>query len=89
MALGARRQHVLWMVLKHGITMAALGAGGGLFGALVLRRTLAQLVFGISPADPATFFSAAALLVVLAGAACVAPAIRAMRVDPMVALRYE
>jgi putative ABC transport system permease protein len=89
MALGAQRRHVLWMVLKQGITLAAVGAAAGLFSAWALRRTIAQLVFGISPADPTTFFSAAALLVALAAAACVVPAIRAMRVDPMVALRYE
>ncbi|HEY7351774.1 MAG TPA: ABC transporter permease [Terriglobales bacterium] len=89
MALGAQRRHVLWMVLKQGITLAAVGAAAGLFSAWALRRTIAQLVFGISPADPTTFFSAAALLVALAVAACLVPAIRAMHVDPMVALRYE
>jgi putative ABC transport system permease protein len=89
MALGAQRAHVLWMVLRQGIVLAGIGAVAGLFGAWVLRRAVAQLVFGISPADPATFFSAAALLVVLAAAACMSPAIKAMKVDPMVALRYE
>jgi putative ABC transport system permease protein len=89
MALGARRGDVWWMVLKQGIVMAGTGAAVGLFAAWVFRKAVAQLVFGISPADPATFFSAAALLIVFAVAACLLPARRAMKVDPMVALRYE
>jgi len=89
MALGARRADVWWMVLKQGILMAATGAAAGLFGAWVFRKAVAQLVFGISPADPATFVSAAFLLIVFAVAACLLPARRAMKVDPMVALRYE
>jgi putative ABC transport system permease protein len=89
MALGARRGDVLWMVVKQGITMAGVGAAVGLVAAWILRRAVAQLVFGISPADPATFLSAAILLIAFAGAACLVPARRAMKVDPMVALRYE
>jgi predicted permease len=88
-ALGARRGDVLWMVLKQGILVAATGAAAGLFAAWVFRKAVAQLVFGISPADPATFFSAAGLLIVFAVVACLLPARRAMKVDPMVALRYE
>jgi len=89
MALGAQRAHVLWMVLRQGIMLAGIGAVAGLFGAWMFRRAVAQLVFGISPADPVTFFSAALLLVALAATACMAPAIKAMKVDPIVALRYE
>jgi len=89
MALGARRADVWWMVLKQGILMAATGAAVGLFAAWVFRKAVAQLVFGISPADPATFLSAAVLLMVFAVAASLLPARRAMKVDPMVALRYE
>jgi len=89
MALGAQRGDVLWMVLKQGIVLAAIGAAVGLFGAWVLRRAVTQLVFGISAADPATFLSAAGLLVAFAAAASLVPAVKAMRVDPMVALRYE
>jgi putative ABC transport system permease protein len=89
MALGAQRGDVLWMVLKQGIVLATAGAAAGLFGAWILRRAVAQLVFGISAADPATFFSSALLLIAFAVAACLAPARRAMKVDPMVALRYE
>jgi putative ABC transport system permease protein len=89
MAVGAQRGDVLWMVLKQGIAMAGVGAGAGLFAAWVFRRAVAQLVFGISAADPATFLSAAGLLVAFAAAASLVPAVRATRVDPMVALRYE
>ena len=89
MALGAQRGDVLWMVLKQGVTMAGIGVIAGVVGALVLHRAVAQLLFGISPADPATFLSAAGLLVAFAASACLVPAIRAMRVDPMIALRYE
>ena len=89
MALGAEHGDVLWMVIKQGLGMAAIGAAAGLLGAWILRQSVAQLVFGISPADPATFLSAALLLIAFAAAATYLPAKRAARVDPMVALRYE
>jgi putative ABC transport system permease protein len=89
MALGAQRTDVLWMVAKQGISMAMIGAAAGLVGAWILRRVIAQLIFGISPADPATFLAAALLLIAFAGAASYLPARRAAKVDPMVALRYE
>jgi len=56
MALGAQRGDVLWLILRQGIGMAAAGAAAGLFGAWAFRKAVAQLVFGISPADPMTFF---------------------------------
>jgi putative ABC transport system permease protein len=89
MALGAQRGDVLWMILKNGLGMAAIGAMLGLLGAWAFRQAVSQLVFGISPADPITFSGAAALLILFALAASVIPARRAMKVDPMVALRYE
>jgi putative ABC transport system permease protein len=89
MALGAQRGDVLWMVIKQGLGIAAVGAAVGLFGAWVLRRVVAQLVFGISPADPATFLAAALVLIMFAASAIYIPARRAAKVDPMVALRYE
>jgi putative ABC transport system permease protein len=89
MAMGAQRQDVLWIVMKQGLVMAMAGAAAGLFGAWVLRQVVAQLVFGISPADPATFLAAALVLIVFAAIASFIPAKRAMKVDPMVALRYE
>lgn len=89
MALGAQRGDVLWLVVKQGLWMAVMGAIAGLFGAWLLRQTVAQLVFGISPADPATFCIAALLLISFALAASLIPARRATQIDPMVALRYE
>jgi len=89
MALGAQRADVLWMVISQGLGMAMVGAVAGLFGAWILRRVVAQLVFGISPADPATFTAAAFLLIAFAASASYVPARRAAKVDPMVALRYE
>jgi putative ABC transport system permease protein len=89
MALGAQRAHVLWLVVRQGIGMAAAGAAAGVLGAWFFRKAVAQLVFGISPADPATFLGAAVVLVAVAFAACLVPARRAMRIEPMVALRYE
>jgi predicted permease len=88
-ALGAQRGDVLWMVMEQGLIMASIGAIGGMLGAWILRKSVAQLVFGISPADPATFLTAALVLVSFAAAASYIPARRAARVDPMVALRYD
>jgi putative ABC transport system permease protein len=89
MALGAQRGDVLWMVLKQGLRMAAIGAAAGLFGAYALRQLVAQLVFGISEADPLTFAAAASVLVTLAALATWLPARRASKIDPMVALRHD
>lgn len=88
-AVGARREDLLLLFLKQGVAMAAVGAAVGLFGAWLFRQAVAQLVFGISPADPLTFSAAAVVLIVFAGAASFVPARRAMTVDPVVALRYE
>ncbi|HXY09433.1 MAG TPA: ABC transporter permease [Terriglobales bacterium] len=89
MALGAQRPKILWLILKQGLDMAAVGTAVGLAGAWALRTTVAELVFGISPADPATFVAAACVLISLAAFASLLPARRATKVDPMVALRYE
>ena len=89
MALGAQRVGVLWMVVKQGLGMASIGAVVGLFAAWILRQTVAQLVFGISTADPTTFLAASLLLVGFAAAASYVPARRAANIDPMLALRYE
>jgi putative ABC transport system permease protein len=88
-AVGARPANVLWMVLKQGIVMAVVGAAAGILGAIILRRALAPLVFGISPNDPVTFSFAAALIILFAVAASFGPALKATKVDPIVALRYE
>ena len=89
MALGAQRGDVVWIVLKQGLGMASAGAVAGLLGAWTFRKVVAQLVFGISPADPTTFLAAAIVLVSFALAASYIPARRAAKVDPIVVLRYE
>jgi putative ABC transport system permease protein len=69
--------------------LALIGIGTGLLGGLALGRTVSSLVFGVPVRDPLTFTSVALALAAVALAACVIPALRASRVDPMVALRYE
>jgi predicted permease len=89
LALGAQRAHVLRMVLGEGAKMAALGVAIGIVAALGLTRLLTKMVFGVSTTDPLTFIGVATVLAGVALFACYIPARRAMRVDPMVALRYE
>jgi putative ABC transport system permease protein len=89
MALGAQQGGVLRWIVGQGMLVAAAGIGIGLAGAFALSRLLASLLFGIQPRDPLTFTSVAAVLTAVAFAACLVPAIRASRVDPIVALRDE
>jgi predicted permease len=89
LALGARPAAVLGTVLWEGIGLSALGIGIGVIGTLFLSRAIRGLVFGIGPSDPLTLTLVSATLVVVAVAASIGPARRAMRVDPVVALRTE
>jgi putative ABC transport system permease protein len=89
LALGAQHAGVLRMILSEGGKIASLGIILGLIAALGLTRLMSSLLFSISASDPATFGTVALLLVIVALLACYIPALRAVRVDPMVALRYE
>ena len=88
-ALGAKRRDVLSLVLTDGIRMAMAGVGVGLLASMVLTRLLIKMVYGVRTTDPATFAVIAALLIMVALLACLIPARRATKVDPLVALRYE
>jgi putative ABC transport system permease protein len=89
MALGARREDILGMVLRSGTIMAVCGVGIGLVSALALARLITSLLFQTSATDPPTFSIVPLLLVAVALLACYVPARRATRVDPLVALRHE
>ena len=89
MALGAQRGDVLRLVIGHGAKMALIGVAVGIAAALGLTRLMANQLFGVSAHDPLTFAGVALLLIIVAVAACYIPARRAMRVDPMIALRHE
>ena len=89
-ALGASPRNVLWMVFRDSFLLVAVGITIGLGIAMVATQPLAMfLVPGLSPTDPLTFLAVIALLAAVALAATIGPALRALRVDPMVALRYE
>jgi putative ABC transport system permease protein len=89
MALGAEQDHILKMVLRHGTLMALLGTAIGLGAAFGLARLITTMLFQTSAADPPTFSIVPLVLLAVALLACYVPARRAMRVDPMVALRNE
>ncbi|HEU5334712.1 MAG TPA: FtsX-like permease family protein, partial [Terriglobales bacterium] len=89
MALGAKIGDVLRMVVIEGMKPTALGLAIGLAGALALGRVVSKLIYGVSPADPATFAAVSVLLVAVALAASVIPAWRATRVEPVKTLREE
>jgi len=89
MALGAKREDVLKLVVGQGCKLALVGGAIGIAAALILTRFLASLLYGVKPTDPLTFL---AVSIVLAGGALLAsfiPARRATKVDPLAALRYE
>jgi putative ABC transport system permease protein len=86
-ALGARTRDIVALVVREAALMAAAGAVIGLWFASAASRSLSRFLYGVGPHDPLTFASVAAVLVVVAAIACVVPAQRAARVDPLAALR--
>ena len=89
MALGAQAGDVVRLVLRQGLTLSVVGVAVGICVSLASTGVLRRFLYGIAPTDPATFGSLALLLIGVAAVACLIPARRAMRVDPMVALRHE
>jgi putative ABC transport system permease protein len=89
MALGARKRDVLKLVISEGLLLTAIGVVVGLAGAFGLTRLMSSLLFGVSPADPATFGTISLLLIAVSLLASYIPARHATKVDPMVALKYE
>jgi predicted permease len=89
LALGAQRRDILKMVLRQGLTLAAVGACVGLFGALIVSHLMAGLLYGVSPYDLSTFAGVTIVLTAVAIAASYVPALRAMRLDPITTLHAE
>ncbi|HEV3220014.1 MAG TPA: ABC transporter permease [Candidatus Acidoferrales bacterium] len=89
MALGAQRRDIVRLIVGHGARLALIGVALGIGGAFALTRLIKAMLFGVSATDPMTFIGVSILLIVVALAACYIPARRAMRVDPLIALRHE
>jgi putative ABC transport system permease protein len=89
MALGARRVHIFGLVMRQGLFLVFVGLLFGIGIGLAVARLIASLLYGVSAYDPITFIAIAALVVVVAFVACYLPALRAVKVDPLEALRYE
>jgi putative ABC transport system permease protein len=88
-ALGARPEHVLRLIMSSGMALVASGLAIGIAAAIMTTRLLGSLVFGVSAIDPASFAAAAVVLVAVAAAAHLVPAMRALAIDPAAALRHD
>jgi putative ABC transport system permease protein len=89
LAIGAQPRQVLLLILKQGFVLTAIGVIFGLAAAFALTRLLSGLLFGVAAVDVSTFATISLLLVLVSIAACYVPARRAMKIDPLQALRYE
>jgi ABC-type antimicrobial peptide transport system permease subunit len=89
LALGASARQIAGMVVGSGLRLVGLGVLLGLLGSAAAGRVLRQLVWSVSPFDPLSFAAVAVVLVLVGVQACLRPALRAARVDPVTALRYE
>jgi putative ABC transport system permease protein len=87
LALGAQAHDISWMVLRHAVKVCAIGLACGIAGALTISRSLSSELYGVSPLDPLTYVSVALVVALVAFLACYVPMRRAVRVDPLVALR--
>jgi putative ABC transport system permease protein len=89
LALGAQRANIMRMVLRQGLGLAMAGTVAGLAGAVIVSRLIAGLLYGVKPSDPVSFAGVALLLLGVALLACLIPARRAVRVNPLAALRHD
>jgi ABC-type antimicrobial peptide transport system permease subunit len=89
MALGASPRQVIGLVMRHGLTLVSVGLGLGLLGAAGVSRLIRQLLFGVQPLDATIYGGIAVLFALVAALACVAPSLRASRIDPLTAFRTE
>jgi ABC-type antimicrobial peptide transport system permease subunit len=89
LALGATPRRLVLLVLRHGMAVTLAGLAAGMAGAGLLARAIQELLFDVEPLDPLTYLGAAAVLALVALAACYGPARRASRIDPIVSLRAE
>ena len=89
MALGAQKRHLMKLVVRHGMLLSLGGLVLGLAGAFAITRLMTSMLYHVRPNDPATFVAVSALLLLVAVAACGVPALRAVRVDPLIAIRNE
>jgi putative ABC transport system permease protein len=87
--LGATDRNVLWLVLRHSLTVVLTGITIGLSLAMICTRLISRFLYGLSPTDPATMALSTLLLILVALLACYLPASRATKIDPMIALRSE